>query len=430
MAADISPSLKLSSFIPPLLALIVVVAWNLSRWQAVSHQETANRILRERVNEAPVMKSGVSRSSGASDRAKRAGIFSEGVPLDWQEVARKLKEVQSRGIGDPRSALAIKKRLSAMSTDELLAALADVASLGLDPEQRAELEEMLVEPLIEKDPELALKTFASRLQDDDDGVAWQLSSAFGEWLKKDRVAAQAWFDSQIAAGLFESKSLDGQSQARLEFEAALLGNLLGSDLASAGQRIALLPEDQRREALEQIPFAELSPEAQRDYAALVRDLIPQDERDGSFTHVISSLVPEGGYEKVDAFLDGIQATPEERAVSAREAANSQLQTIAEDRAVTRDDVETMRRWLDQQAPGTKDRVTGEALADAAQDGGEFTFADASKLALEYNRNSGNDDVLVAFLESFAARSNLEAALPLVDKISDPKRRQEILDKLN
>lgn len=430
MHADISPLLKLAQITPPVVALIVVVAWNVSRWQAVSDQETRNRILNERVNESSVQKSGVSKSGGASDRAKRAGIFNEGVPLDWQEVARKLKEVQARGLGDPRSALAMKKRLSAMSTDELLAALAEVASLGLDPEQRAELEEMLVEPLIEKDPELALKTFASRLQDDDDGVAWQLSSAFGEWLKKDRGAALAWFDSQIAAGLFESKSLDGQSQARLEFEAALLGGLLGSDLSLAGQRIAALPEDQRREALEQIPFSELSPQAQRDYAALVRDLIPQDERDGSFSHVISSLVPDGGYEKVDAFLDSIQATPEERAVSAREAANSQLQTIAEDRAVTRDDVETMRRWLDQQAPGTKDRVTGEALADAAQDGGEFTFAEASKLALEYNRNSGNDDVLVAFLESFAARSNLEAALPLVNKISDPKRRQEILDELN
>lgn len=430
MTTDISPSLKVAQITPPLVALIVVAAWNVSRWQAVSHQESTNQVLRNRVNEASSVNAGVSKHSSASERAKRAGIFNEGLPLDWQEVARKLKEIQEKGVGDARAAIAMKKRLSAMSTDELLAALAEVASLGLDPEQRAELEEMLVEPLIAKDPELALKTFASRLQDDDDGVAWQLSSAFGEWLKKDRGAALAWFDSQITAGLFESKSLDGQSQARLEFEAALLGNLLGSDLALAGQRIAALPEDQRREALEQIPFTELSPQAQRDYAALVRDLIPQDERDGSFTHVISSLVPDGGYEKVDAFLDSIQATPEERAVSAREAANSRLQTIAEDRAVTRDDVETMRQWLDQQAPGTKDRVTGEALADAAQDGGEFSFAEASKLALQYNRSSGNDDVLVAFLESFAARSNLEAALPLVDKISDPKRRQEILEKLN
>jgi hypothetical protein len=76
-----------------------------------------------------------------------------------------------------------------------------------------------------------------------------------------------------------------------------------------------------------------------------------------------------------------------------------------------------------------DKVTGEAIADAAQDGGEFDFEDASKLALKYHRSSGNDEVLIAFLESFAARSNLEEALPLVDKISNPARRAEILKRL-
>lgn len=428
--AEPSHALKVLQFTPPLVALIAVIAWNVSRWQAVSEQKSANETLRERVTEASSSKTASGRSTNATERAKRAGIFNEAMPLDWRTVAEKLREAETKGIGDYRSAIAMKKRLSAMSSEELLAALNEVASLGLDPEERARLEEMLVEPLIEKDPELALKTFASRLQDDDDGVAWQLSSAFSEWVKKDRAGALAWFDSQIAAGTFESKSLDGQSQARLEFEAALLGSLLGSDFGLASQRIAALPEEQRREALEQIPFSELDAASQKAYAELVRSLVPQDEHDGSFTHVISELVPEGGYEKVDAFLDSINATPKEREVSAREAANSMLQNIAEDRPVTQSDVNDMRKWLDKQAPGTKDRVTGESLADAAQDGGEFSFADASKLALEYNRQAKNDEVLIAFLESFAARSNLEEALPLVDKISNPKQRERILDKLN
>ena len=107
-----------------------------------------------------------------------------------------------------------------------------------------------------------------------------------------------------------------------------------------------------------------------------------------FHHVISELVPDGGYAKVAEFLDGIQATPEERAVSARQAANSQLEEIAGERAVTREDVDAMREWLDRQAPGTADRVTGESLADAAQEGGEFGFEEASKLALEYHRSAG------------------------------------------
>jgi len=291
------------------------------------------------------------------------------------------------------------------------------------------LEEMLVSPLIEHDPALALETFANRIPNEDDGVAWQLPGALAAWAKIDRAAASNWFDRQIESGLFDSKSLDGQSQPRMEFEGALVGELLGSDINAAGQRIAALPEEQRREALEQISFSELSPAAQKAYADLVRSLVPQDERAGSFTYVISDLVSEGGFSDVDRFLDDIGATSEERAVSAREAANTNLEEIASDRPLTSEDVDKVRDWLKQQAPGTEDRVTGEALADAAQEGGDFGFEEASKLALKYHRSSGNDDVLIAFLESFAARSNLEEALPLVDKISDPARRDEILKQL-
>lgn len=332
-------------------------------------------------------------------------------------------------IGDLREAAALQKRISGMSASELVSALDEIAAMDLDAESKASLEEMLVDPLIKLDPELVLKRFADRLDDEDDGVAWQLSSALREWAKKDRAAAAAWFDGQIAAGLFESKSLDGVSQSRLEFEASLVGELLGTDFAAASERIAALPEEQRREALEQIPFSELSPGARNAYAELVRGLVPEDERAGSFTHVISEIVPDGGYPKVDEFLNAIQATPEERAVSAREAANARIEEIAGERAVTRQDVDAMRQWLAKHSPDTVDRVTGEALADASQDGGEFSFEQASQLALEYNRKGGNDDVLVAFLESFAARSNLEQALPLVDKISDPARRAEILKQL-
>lgn len=279
------------------------------------------------------------------------------------------------------------------------------------------------------DPELALATFANRLNGDDPGMVRRLAKAFGRWAAEDPAAAAAWLDRQIADGLFESKSLDGRSLARMEFEAALLGILLSTDEAAAAARLAELPEDQRREVMERIPVSELSPAGQSAYAALIRNLIPPDERPGSFSHVASELAADGGFSGVGAFLDRIAATPAERAVSAREAANTRLKKIAAARAVTRDDVETMREWVKRQAPGTVDRVTGEALAEAAQGSGKFSFEEASRLALEYHAGSGNDDVLAAFLESFAAHSNLTRALTLAREISDPKRRDEILGKL-
>jgi len=408
---------------------VAVAVWNVSQWRAVTTVETREQSLRELVRTARASRA-TAISSAAPKHASKVKIAAGNEPIDWKNLSNKLKEMEdSDGMGDLRTMLAYQKRVSEMSKEEILAALSDISSLGLDDERRASLEEMLVGPLIEKDPQLALEKFADRIALDDDAVGSELSTALGAWAKKDPAAASAWLDKQIAAGLFESKSLDGLSQARMAFEAEMVGVLLGSDLNAASQRIAALPEDQRREALEQIPFSELSPGAQKAYAELVRGLVPQDERAGSFTHVISDLIPEGGYSKVGAFLDDIQASPEERAVSARQAANTQLEDIAGERAVTSQDVDAMRAWLNQQAPGTADRVTGEALAEAAQGGGEFDFEDASKLALQYHKSSGNDEVLVAFLESFAARSNLEEALPIADRIFDPKLRDQVLKRL-
>lgn len=424
--AEIDGSLKASHIIPPILALAAVLAWNLAESRSIRSLDAGTRELRGKI--ASARGSGVSAVAGGRKPKTPLKI---GGAIDWKGMSQRIAAMQDGGgTSDIRAMMDFQQRLSGMTGDEIVAAFDEIQALGLEEDERSLLEEMLIEPLIEKDPELALARFVDRIGNDDDGVAWQLSAAMGNWAKKDLTAATAWFDRQIAAGVFDSRSLDGRSQARLEFEAALAAELLGSDSAEAGQRIAALPEDQRREALEQISFSELSPAAQAAYAGLVRSLVPQDERAGSFTHVISELVPDGGYTQVDAFLDTIRATAEERQVSSREAANTRIGEIAGEREVTRQDVDAMREWVEKQAPGTADKVTGEALADAAQEGGELDFEGASDLVLEYHQRSGSDDVLVSFLESFAARSNLELALPLAEKIRDPKRRAEILAMLH
>lgn len=421
--------MKASHIIPPAAALLVVVTWNLSRWQAVASEEKETTILREKVQSARIVAE-PSSTGGKAGKSSLSGDKGSTPSGDWKRISEQLLAMQnSDGVSDLREALAIHQKISEMSRDEIIAALDEISGLNLKADALALLEETLVGPLVEADPEYALKAFADRITKEDDSISWQLSSALEFWAQKDAKAASAWMDQQIAAGLFESKTLDGRSQARVEFEASLAGVLLTANPADAERRIAALPEDQRREALEQIVFTELSPTGQAAYAALVRQLVPQDERAGSFAHVISQLVPEGGYEKVGAFLDQIQATPEERAVSATEAANSRIGEIANDRVITRSDVDAMRAWLDRQAPGKADHATGQALADAAQEGGPFGFEDASKLALEYHGSTGNDEVLVAFLESYAARSNIEEALPLAENIKDEQLREQVVNRL-
>lgn len=413
--------------IAPCLSLSAVVAWNVSSHRAVVEKETRNHELKSRIE--AVRSGGAEDSVDGPSAGRRKPAKARGAALDWKAIAAKAG-ASSDGSGmDLKTMLELNRRLEGMTDSEILAAFDEIDSMGLDPKRRAAMEELLIDPLIEKNPELALQRFVNRIGVDDDAIGWRLSSAMAGWAKLDPGAATAWLDQQIAAGVFESRTLDGRSEARIEFEGALAAELLGASTSAVAQRIAALPEEQRREALEQIAFSELNPAAREAYVGLVRSLVPADERAGSFSHVIADLVPEGGYQEVEGFLNSVRATPEERVVSAREAANTRLGTIAEDREVTARDVEEMRAWVEKQAPGTADRVTGESLGEAAQEGGEFDFAAASKLALDYHRRSAGDDVLAAFLESFAARSNSELAQPLLDQIRDPALREKLRESL-
>ncbi|RYD33208.1 MAG: hypothetical protein EOP85_20995 [Verrucomicrobiaceae bacterium] len=108
-----------------------------------------------------------------------------------------------------------------------------------------------------------------------------------------------------------------------------------------------------------------------------------------------------------------------------QAAESKLSQIAGDADISRGDVDSLRAWLATQAPGQMDAITGKALAEAAQDGGEFDFDEASQMILHYQKTSGSDEVLISFLKSYSARSNIEEARHLLDMISDPQVRAQL-----
>ncbi len=401
------------------MALVLVGIWNVVQMRSISSLEKNSAGLQEKISAATVSgnTSGESPRGGPRDPSASSARKQ---PIDWEKLSAGLEELDDMELED---------QIEAMTRAELLAALEAVAALEAG-ESRDELESMLLDSLIEQDPEQALKRFADRIASDADGVGWQLATALGAWAKKDLPAATNWFDQQIAAGTFESKTLDGKSEMRTQFESALMESLLLTDPNAAGQRLAALPEDDRREVLELLPFEDLGPDAQKAYAELVRQLIPADEREGSFAHIASQLVNEDGYTGVSTFLDAVRATPAERAAAAIETAETHFESLAAEGKVTRSDVDALRAWLERQAPGKVDGITGRALAEAAQEDGEFTFEDASRLVLDYQKSSGGDDVLVGFLESYSARSNLQEARELVDKIQDPKRRAEIAKELD
>jgi hypothetical protein len=418
--------LKLKNLIPPLLALALVGAWLGTRRQAISSIERDSSVLRERIQ---------ARASGASADALEARPDAPGKStksqeaIDWKKVAASFAEMRSgNGMQDMRASIRLQNRLQNFTKEQLVSALDEIAALDLADADRDQLEQMLIRPLLEKDPEFTLNRFIDRVQGEHSSVGWQLSHGLQKWVEKDAGAAIAWFDAHIAAGKFDSKSLDGKSQSRIQFEGSVISSLLASDAPAAWDRLGALPEDQRAEALSRFQFTSVKEEDQLAFADLVRDKIPAHEQGSVLARQATQIVATADYDKVSDYFSRIKATPEERAACAEEAAEVKMRNYSQKKP-TREDFETMRAWLSSEAPEAKDRITGEILGNAMQGGKKMEFSEASELAIHYHESSGNDEVLGAFLESWPARNHKTEARALAEKISDEKLRKEILKRL-
>lgn len=366
-----------------------------------------------------------------SANPKPAGKVAKGKePIDWKQMATHLAEMrQGGGMVDMRTMVRLQQRVQSLDKDELVAALDEIAAMELPEESRQMLEQMLIGQLCQKDPEMALTRYLDRLSDERGAMSWQLSNAMKEWTKKDPAKATAWFDQQIAAGKFESKSLDGRSRPRLQFEGALIANLLSSDPAAAAARVAALPGNQRGEVLRHYSGNDVKDGDQLAFADLVRGQVPESEQAQTLAQIASHKAFGDGYTAVTDYLDRIKATPAERAKCVEEAAEAKIQHLSREKKITREDIDTMREWATTQSPDTIGQVTGSVLARSTQMNQKLEFSEATALALQYHEESGNDEVLTGFLSAGgAAHAHKEEARELAGKITDEKLREEILNR--
>jgi hypothetical protein len=352
--------------------------------------------------------------------------------LDWKKTLAQLLEMKnSSDFAAERSVVKLEQGLQAMNKEELVAALDEIAILDLSKASRSDIEQMFMDLLAQKDPELALNHFIDRISGNEEIMGYQLSRAMLEWAKNDSAGAISWFDKQIAAGKFESKSLDGKSKTRLQFEESLFGLLLDSDFEAAERRLSALPKDQRHEVLRNPSSFKLKEENQTAFANLVREQIPEAEQTRIIAEKAAAIATDGGnYSKVTEFLTRIQATPAERTACVEQTAQSQILDLSYRKKITRNDLDTMREWVSTHAPELTNKITGEALANSLGNTRKTTFTETADLAAEYNAAAGNDDVLYSFLENEAVSDYKEEARILAEKTSNTKRREEILNALN
>jgi len=413
-------------FLPPAVALVAAGLWLELQQRSISTLEKETVLLRQHV-EAARHAATADDSSLAAARAngKKA---SDPDAIDWKSLADTMaKAERGGGMPDIRAMMKLQTKLMSLGGADQAAALDEIAALDLSNDARRSLEGMLINLLAQKDPKLVLDRYLDRLDDRNGMGSWQLANAFQQWTAKDGTAAAAWLDEQIAAGKFDSKSLDGKSQSRQQFEAAVIASMMATDIDAAGKRIAAIPEEQRLEIFQGGLFMNMKPGNEKKLAALIRGNLPEEQRGQAFSNITGMMIHQGGYEKVGKFLDEIEATPGERRDIVKMAAVNKIQQLSHDGSVEREKIDEMRTWVAQTSPDSVDTVTGESLGTLW--GPQSKWEDSVKIISDLHAEKPSDDLLVSFLSGHLATQNREGALELAAKISDETKRAEVTTRL-
>lgn len=377
--------------------------------------------------------SGAPAGNSLATRIRTSGKSS----INWLRIADLTGEQGRNGIFARQELLRAKVRIEAMSPAELLAALADTKTLGLDPRSRGEIDGMLITALMKKD----LRAAADYLiipENNHIGLPGNLlRDTIDEWTQSDFPSALAWFDGKVAAGGFSNKSLGGRDHRRFGIEAALLAKLVGSDPAAAANRLKGYPEDQRSYIFDRISSnnrsAGRSPDENElaSYVALARETLPLGQQASFISNAAAPFSRAGEYQKIDQFLDHAAASPEERIATVLTTGRQRFTTLSKDEKLTIAEVDRFWEWAARQSPTQVGRFTGSALAGLLTDRGNGSdpSAKVNELLIHYHEANENDEVLLGFLGSWPFWGDATKARALAEKFHDPARHSEFLKTL-
>jgi hypothetical protein len=346
-------------------------------------------------------------------------------PIDWAEVARELAESSAAGGSNVylTNRLHLDEAFRLMSREELITGLDEVALAGLNQRQRESLESALYAQLQEKDPEYAL----TRSLDRDEYSSYR-TYMLGNWAAKDLPKAVAWLDQQIAAGKLADTTLTDGMHQRIAFERELIYPLIAADPLAAGRRMAALPQNKRIAVLQTYHLA-IAAEDQGDFAQLIRDQLEGAQRLGAITWPVTSK-GEGGttpYAEVDAYFQNITATPEERRACILSLASTGRFPRESGRFfnTSAGDLDALRAWVGKTEPALADQAAAGGVKSLL---GSLEYPKVAEMAVHCHDAGAGDEVLLPLLD-YNVEEHPELARSLAAKIRDPRRRAEILTKL-
>lgn len=422
--------MKSTSFIVPVVALISTTALVAMQRHSMATLEEETSLLQSRIaaSDSSVL------LSATAKPVKPKTVATGDEPINWNEFVSKYEEARQRGRLQSENMgwrHLIEARLQSMTQEQLVAELERTATLEVPPPYPDLIQEMIMTPLTRKAPELGLMRFMEHPFTDSDNWS-EPNAALKQWATNDPGKATAWLDAQLAAGKLDSKSLDGKNPLRLMFEKTLIGVLLSADPDAAAKRVGILPDSQRADVL---LGQSVAPENQNAFAKLVRRQVPATDQTKVLAELVYQAVPREGYGAATKCLDRIEATPGERTACIEHVVDSKFKYGK----ITNKEVGALRKWTDSICPESTNLLTGKALGASLTLIGVQTsdYMELAELAVQYDQAAGNDDVLVEFLKQpatpimiFHKQLNKQQVSALAEKITDGKRRQEVLNLLD
>lgn len=418
----------------PLVAVVAGCVW-------LTDLSSAEARLGSRI--AALRKHLAAAGAGSSAQKSRTAAKPANDRKEWMKLARKISLLQAREAYDRQTGLELQRRLDAMSAAEILAMMDDMTTWDLPYSGFSTmLQSGLLGAAVEKNPQLVLRHFERRLADWDTGLSmpYQFQKAFAKWATSDSAGATAWLDEMISSGklVCQSTGLRTNEQCRNQMMADLscvvIAGLLKSAPDQALARFKSLARDQQTALLQyNYRFQKLEPGAEAGLVKLVRKGMTEDQtniaagKHGPYRAMAYEMTHEGGFAKVGAFLDDIQATTEERRIFAEVAASAGLYRLKEESGnLDRTVVDKMRAWLATQAPQNVDRITGKALQGLSDDSG---FENTARIIETLYRETGSEELLVSFLDGADGQKSAPQRAEMASWITDDVQRERILLKI-
>ena len=237
--------MKSSSLIPPALILIAATSWIAYQRHSLSVVRSDNATMEQTLVQVANQPRTVSTATDFGREKLTKSVQKEDAIGGKQLIAQVAKMLSDRHAEDDPAWDFLKRQISLLSKEDLVAALDEVSVQNFHLVSRDTIYQSLLHALGKIDPELSLNHCGNLWIKGEPNVADYLTATLREWGKKEPQQAGAWLDQQITTGKYDSKRLDNKDSLRDQLEAALIDALILKNDAAAKVRLESLSKESR-----------------------------------------------------------------------------------------------------------------------------------------------------------------------------------------